>query len=64
MGLPRRPMLLDGGIQSKYWCKVVGTPPDEEVDWLSPITVSYTLCAIKSGRVVCWGVHRDVGIAE
>jgi hypothetical protein len=52
------------GVKSKYWYKVVGTPPDEEVDWLSPITASYTLCATKSGRVVCWDVHRDVGIAE
>ncbi|KAI0250013.1 hypothetical protein BJV78DRAFT_1376959 [Lactifluus subvellereus] len=52
------------GIKSRYWYKVVGTPPDEEVDWLSPITASYTLCATKSGRVVCWDVHRDVGIAE
>ncbi|KAI0295214.1 hypothetical protein BC826DRAFT_1097284 [Russula brevipes] len=52
------------GIMSKDWYKVVGTPPDEEVDWLSPITASYTLCATKSGKVVCWDVHRDVGIAE
>jgi hypothetical protein len=52
------------GVKSKNWYKVVGTPPDEEVDWLSPITASYTLCATKSGRVVCWDVHRDVGIAE
>jgi hypothetical protein len=52
------------GIMSKYWYKVVGTPPDEEVDWLSPITASYTLCATKSGKVVCWDVCRDVGIAE
>jgi hypothetical protein len=52
------------GIKSKYWYKVVGTPPDEEVDWLSPITASYTLCATKSGKVVCWDVQRDVGIAE
>ena len=51
-------------IKSKSWYKVVGTPPDEEVDWLSPITASYTLCATKSGKVVCWDVHRDVGIAE
>ncbi|KAH9014816.1 hypothetical protein EDB83DRAFT_2680115 [Lactarius deliciosus] len=52
------------GIKSRYWYKVVGTPPDEEVDWLSPITASYTLCATKSGKVVCWDVLRDVGIAE
>ncbi|KAH9965496.1 hypothetical protein BC827DRAFT_1265481 [Russula dissimulans] len=52
------------GVTSKHWYKVVGTPPDEEVDWLSPITASYTLCATKSGKVVCWDVHRDVGIAE
>jgi len=50
--------------ESNYWYKVVGTPPGEEVDWLSPITASYTLCATKSGKVVCWDVHRDVGISE
>jgi len=49
---------------SKYWYKVVGMPPDEEVDWLSPITASYTLCATKSGKVVCWDVLRGVGVAE
>lgn len=44
----------------KCWYKVVETPPDEEVDWLSPITVSYTLCATKQqggllgGTSGCW----------
>ena len=52
------------GIKSKSWYKIVGTPPDEEVDWFSPVTASYILCAAKSGKVVCWDVHRDVGIAE
>ncbi|KAI0061199.1 hypothetical protein BV25DRAFT_1827075 [Artomyces pyxidatus] len=46
------------------WYKVVGTPPGEQVDWLSPITASYSLCATKSGKVVCWDVQRDVELAE
>ncbi|KAI9508014.1 hypothetical protein F5148DRAFT_980552 [Russula earlei] len=56
--------IATGGIKSKYWYKVARTPPDEEVDYLSPITAGYTICATKSGKVVCWDVHRDVGIAE
>jgi hypothetical protein len=63
-GITRCPDETGCGTTPKYWYKVVGTPPDEEVDWLSPITASYTLCATKSGKVVCWDVHRDVGIAE
>ncbi|KAI0250929.1 hypothetical protein BJV78DRAFT_1347214 [Lactifluus subvellereus] len=51
-------------IESKHWYKVTGTPPDEEVDWFSPITANYILCATKRGRVVCWDVHHNVGIAE
>jgi hypothetical protein len=46
------------------WYKVVSAPPDEEVDWLSPITSSYTLCATKSGKVVCWDVQTDSCLAE
>lgn len=46
------------------WYKVVTAPPDEEVDWLSPITSSYTLCATKSGKVVCWDVQSDTCLAE
>ena len=52
------------GMMSKYWYKVVATPPDEEIDWLSHITPSYILCATKSGKVVCWDIYRDVGVAE
>jgi hypothetical protein len=63
-GITNPPDEAGYGITSKYWYKVVGTPPDEEVDWLSPITASYTLCATKSGKVVCWDIYRDVGIAE
>ncbi|KAI9508004.1 hypothetical protein F5148DRAFT_1304213 [Russula earlei] len=55
---------IDSGIKSKSWYKVVGTPPDEEVDWLSPLTADCLLFATKSGKVFCWDVHRDVGIAE
>ncbi|KAJ4499704.1 hypothetical protein C8R41DRAFT_863696 [Lentinula lateritia] len=48
----------------KNWYKVVRAPPGEEVDWLSPITSSYTLCATKSGKVVCWDVQSDSCLAE
>lgn len=46
------------------WYKVVSAPPEEDVDWLSPITSSYTLCATKSGKVVCWDVQTDTCLAE
>lgn len=46
------------------WYKIVSAPPNEEVDWLSPITSSYTLCATKSGKVVCWDVLADRGLSE
>ncbi|TFK45159.1 hypothetical protein BDQ12DRAFT_674232 [Crucibulum laeve] len=46
------------------WYKIVSAPPGEEVDWLSPITSSYTLCATKSGKVVCWDVQSDRCLAE
>ena len=46
------------------WYKVVSAPPNEEIDWLSPITSSYTLCATKSGKVVCWDIASDKCIAE
>ena len=36
----------------------------EGFDWLSPITPSYTLCAMKSGRVVCWDVQMDTCLIE
>ncbi|KAI9452804.1 hypothetical protein F5148DRAFT_496147 [Russula earlei] len=52
------------GIKSKYWYNVARTPPDEEVDWLCPITARYTIYATKSGKAVCWDVHRDIGITE
>ncbi|KAH9851118.1 hypothetical protein C2E23DRAFT_832596 [Lenzites betulinus] len=48
----------------RSWYKVISAPPNEEVDWLSPITSSYSLCATKSGKVVCWDVHRDECLAE
>jgi hypothetical protein len=48
----------------RNWYKVVSAPPQEEVDWLSPITSSYTLCATKSGKVVCWDVQTDKCLAE
>ncbi|RPD57452.1 hypothetical protein L226DRAFT_512341 [Lentinus tigrinus ALCF2SS1-7] len=49
---------------TRSWYKVISAPPNEEVDWLSPITSSYSLCATKSGKVVCWDVHRDICRAE
>ncbi|KAI0753381.1 hypothetical protein C8Q80DRAFT_1342590 [Daedaleopsis nitida] len=52
------------GNSTRTWYKVISAPPNEEVDWLSPITSSYSLCATKSGKVVCWDVHRDVCLAE
>lgn len=52
------------GVRSGGWYKVVSAPPGEDVDWLSPITSSYTLCATKSGKVVCWDVQRDACLAE
>ncbi|KAG6852399.1 hypothetical protein C0991_012390 [Blastosporella zonata] len=50
--------------ESEQWYKVVSAPPGEEVDWLSPITSSYTLCATKTGKVVCWDVQTDRCLAE
>lgn len=47
-----------------HWYTKISAPPNEEIDWLSPITSSYTLCATKSGRVVCWDVARDICLAE
>ncbi|KAG2129862.1 uncharacterized protein EDB93DRAFT_1181256 [Suillus bovinus] len=46
------------------WYITISVPSHEEIDWLSPITSSYTLCATKSGRVLCWDVRRDVCLAE
>lgn len=54
----------DDEDRPKKWYKVISAPPNEEVDWLSPITSSYSLCATKSGKVVCWDVHRDRCLAE
>jgi hypothetical protein len=36
----------------------------EEIDWLSLITSSYTLCATKSGHVLCWDMRRDICLSE
>ncbi|KAG6848209.1 hypothetical protein H0H93_002309, partial [Arthromyces matolae] len=53
-----------GEPKDDRWFKIVSAPPDEEVDWLSPITSSYTLCATKTGKVVCWDVQTDQCLAE
>ncbi|OSC98467.1 hypothetical protein PYCCODRAFT_1439334 [Trametes coccinea BRFM310] len=63
------PYLYNGDVDAadgspKSWYKVISAPPNEEVDWLSPITSSYSLCATKSGKVVCWDVHRDQCLAQ
>lgn len=50
--------------ENKPWYKIISSPPNEEVDWLSPVTSSYTLCATRSGKVVCWDIYRDVCVAE
>ncbi|KAF9236021.1 hypothetical protein BU15DRAFT_50681 [Melanogaster broomeanus] len=60
-------LLASGSTASdgqRQWYTKISAPPNEEIDWLSPITSSYTLCATKSGRVVCWDVARDVCLAE
>lgn len=57
-------LTLSSPYPARTWYKVVSAPPDEEVDWLSPITSSYTLCATKSGKVVCWDVQSDSCLAE
>jgi hypothetical protein len=48
----------------KNWYKVVSAPPNEEIDWLSPITSCYTLCATKSGKVICWDIGSDRCVAQ
>jgi hypothetical protein len=61
---PGGPLAMRTRIGEPKWYKVVSAPPGEEVDWLSPITSSYTLCATKSGKVVCWDVQTDTCLAE
>ncbi|KAG6808783.1 hypothetical protein H0H92_002917 [Tricholoma furcatifolium] len=51
-------------VDGNKWYKVVSSPPEEDVDWLSPITSSYTLCATKTGKVVCWDVQTDKCLAQ
>ncbi|KAI0032396.1 hypothetical protein K488DRAFT_50010 [Vararia minispora EC-137] len=46
------------------WYKVIDSPVEDGVDWLSPITPSYTLCSTKSGRLVCWDVVTNTHAAE
>jgi hypothetical protein len=41
------------------WYKVLSSPDGEEIDWLSPITSSYTLCSTRTGKVLCWDVKQD-----
>ena len=46
------------------WYKVISAPPEEDIDWLSPITSNYTLCATRSGKVICWDVQTDSCISQ
>lgn len=55
---------LSEATPKNTWYKIISAPPNEQVDWLSPITSNYTLCATKSGKVVCWDVQRDCLLAE
>jgi hypothetical protein len=48
----------------RSWYKVINSPVEEGVDWLSPITPSYTLCSTKTGRLVCWDVVNNMQAAE
>ncbi|KAI0315162.1 hypothetical protein OF83DRAFT_1174078 [Amylostereum chailletii] len=43
---------------NRRWYKVISTPPREKLEWLSPITAIYSLCATQSGRLICWDVCR------
>ena len=61
---PKGPLAAKVRKEGNSWYKIVSAPPGEEVDWLSPITSSYTLCATKSGKVVCWDVQTDTCLAE
>ena len=61
---PKGPLAVKVRKLGNTWYKIVSAPPGEEVDWLSPITSSYTLCATKSGKVVCWDVQTDTCLAE
>jgi hypothetical protein len=57
--------MLNESQPYKYrdWYKTISSPPGEDVDWLSPITSKYTLCATKSGKVVCWSVGSNSPLA-
>jgi hypothetical protein len=41
------------------WYTKLRAPPEEEIDWLSPITSSFLLCATRSGKVFCWDIETD-----
>ena len=56
--------LPTNNINDEKWYKIVSAPPGEEVDWLSPVTSSYTLCATKSGKLVCWDIGSDTCLAQ
>lgn len=50
--------LSGGKTPSDTWYRVVSTP-DPDVDWISPISSGYMLCATKAGRVICWDIHDE-----
>lgn len=51
--------LANAPASGRRWYRTLRSPPDEEVDWLSPITSSYILCSTKSGKVYCWDIETD-----
>ncbi|KAL0574511.1 hypothetical protein V5O48_007444 [Marasmius crinis-equi] len=57
-------LVVDEAKSDASWYRILQSPPYEEVDWLSPITSSYILCATKTGKVVCWDVQTDRCLAE
>ncbi|CAL1711710.1 unnamed protein product [Somion occarium] len=46
------------------WYTIINAPADEEIDWLSPVTTDYTLCATKSGKVICWDIRANTCTAQ
>ena len=49
---------------SPGWYRVLSVPPNEPLEWLSPLTTSYNVFMTKNGRLVCWDQHQDRAVAE
>jgi hypothetical protein len=56
--------LHEGESSPGAWYRIISSPSGEEIDWLSPITSKYTLCATKSGKVVCWDILSNKPLAS